>query len=404
MGYLGRILLITFVESFATICVERGAYFYAEQQLGFSRSTNLWLALAFGAAYICGALTSHRLCVRFGEKRVILFAIAASLAAHLVLGLWPGPVVLFVCSTLLGAFNGLKWPVVESFISAGRTPTQAARAVGLFNISWAISIPLSLVAAGPLIGMSETLAGIVEPLTGSAPAPLFLFAGALNVMALAMCRPLPNRPEHLPHDHPDRPAEKHKLRLERIMTASRWGMVACYAMMWILAAVMPHIFDELGWKGAGPALSGVLDVMRLAAFVALWLWTGWHGSVGLLGFSLAALPVGFFLVLFAGNLPMALVGEMVFGLSMGTIYYAALYYAMVLKNASVDAGGTHESLIGLGFAIGPAAGLVGVAMVSVFGNEVYGMLSGIAPVLVVCLAAAGWSLIRAVAVNGARKV
>ena len=35
MNRLSRLLLITFVESFATVLVERGVYFYAKTRLGF---------------------------------------------------------------------------------------------------------------------------------------------------------------------------------------------------------------------------------------------------------------------------------------------------------------------------------------------------------------------------------
>ena len=45
-------------------------------------------------------------------------------------------------------------------------------------------------------------------------------------------------------------------------------------------------------------------------------------------------------------------GELLFGWAVGEVYFAALYYAMVVQNASVEAGGGHERIIGLGFALG----------------------------------------------------
>ena len=39
-------------------------------------------------------------------------------------------------------------------------------------------------------------------------------------------------------------------------------------------------------------------------------------------------------------------------------YYAALYYAMSVGRAKVDAGGTHEALIGGGYMFGPLVGLM----------------------------------------------
>ena len=52
-----------------------------------------------------------------------------------------------------------------------------------------------------------------------------------------------------------------------------------------------------------------------------------------------------------------------------------------MKNASVEAGGGHEGLIGTGFALGPLAGLIGVAIQPHIGSEVGGTLRGAAPIL-----------------------
>jgi len=67
---------------------------------------------------------------------------------------------------------------------------------------------------------------------------------------------------------------------------------------------------------------------------------------------------------------------------------------MVLKNASVDAGGAHEGLIGLGFAIGPAAGLVGTALAPALGGPLPGLLAGVGPLILLCCGAAIWPMIR----------
>jgi hypothetical protein len=56
-----------------------------------------------------------------------------------------------------------------------------------------------------------------------------------------------------------------------------------------------------------------------------------------------------------------LVGLLVFGVGMGLTYYAAFYYALAVGHAEVDAGGTFEALIGLGYCVGPLLGLLGHA-------------------------------------------
>lgn len=378
MNRLGRILLITFVESFATICLERGIYFYSVTRLGFSDVMNLWLALAFGLAYVTGALLSHPIASRLKEKRLITVLLILHCVVHLMLALWIGPTMLFVGSTLLGMLNGLKWPVIESYVSAGRTPKQTLRAVGIFSITWAFSVPLALAAAGPLIELSASA--------------LFLVPAVLNVIALGLSRRLPQEPIYLPHEHPDRPSVQHLTRLKALLNSSRWLLLASYSAMWVLAALLPRIFRDMGFVVAAPALSGVLEAVRLVAFVMMWFWLGWCGRAIPIYLSVILLPVGFFMILFGENLPVVLGGEVLFGISMGLIYYSSLYYAMIVKNASVDAGGGHESLIGAGFAIGPAAGLIAVGLVPLLGSQFYGMIAGIAPVFVVCSVGALWAI------------
>jgi hypothetical protein len=91
-------------------------------------------------------------------------------------------------------------------------------------------------------------------------------------------------------------------------------------------------------------------------------------------------------------------GEIVFGVLSGVTYFAALYYAMVVKNASVDAGGAHEGLIGLGFSLGPGVGLIGHALARTGGSYLGGVLLGVAPLLIVCVWGAFKPLVRMPAV------
>ena len=52
-------------------------------------------------------------------------------------------------------------------------------------------------------------------------------------------------------------------------------------------------------------------------------------------------------------------GLIAIGIGHGLLYYSALYYAMRLERADVDAGGMHEALIGVGYVVGPGAALAG---------------------------------------------
>jgi MFS family permease len=361
-----RLLVVAFIESFATIFLERGAFFYAKELLGFSKAANLGLALAFGAVYVAGALVSHSLSRRLGEKPLLTLALGGQWVAHLALTAWPASGNLVVWYTVLGAMNGLKWPVIESYIAAGHAPSRVSREIGKFNLAWASAVPLSLLAAGPLIA--------------HVPWGLFAIPAVVNAGSLLLTRPLAHRPAHLPDDHPERLDTARMARAAALLWGARWLLLCGYAAMWVLAAVLPHLLAGLGLAVAVAAgVSGLLDLVRLSAFAALRSTDAWHGRRALLYASAAMMPAGFFLIFFAGNLPTVLAGEVLFGLGVGMAYYASLYYGMVVRNAAVDAGGAHEGLIGGGFALGPIVGLAALALAPAVGGERAGILLGIGP-------------------------
>lgn len=390
MSRLTRLLVIVFLESAATIFIERGLYFYAHERLGFTGAENLGLALAWGVFYVVGALASHGVSRRLSEKGLLVLTLVGQVLGHATLCVWSGSYMVVAMTMVIGGITGLKWPVVESYIAAGRTPKDQARAIGRFNLSWAGSVPLALVAAGPLISWRAE--------------GLFAAAGLLSVGSLILVWPLERRPVHLAADHPERPTAGQMARYRGLLGSARWSMLTSYSLMWILAALLPGVFAGLkvGVRWA-TALSGLLDVFRFGAFLTLGLYRGWHNRGGPLAFVIVALPTGFFVALFGTNLATVLAGELLFGVSLGITYYAALYYAMVVANASVEAAGSHEGLIGTGFAIGPVAGLAGDGLAPVVGSRVLGRIVGVAPVIVVCAVGAMRSLVKVARAGSARQ-
>jgi len=361
-----KILLMTFTEAFSTTLVGRGIFFYTVWALGFSGAANLWLALVYGTAYVIGAFVSHRLAKTLGEKTIMAVTALSQLALHLVLVWHFEPITLFAAYVVLGLMSGMRWPVVESYLSAGLTPKQTSKALGRFNLCWAVPLPLALALTGPIVKLLGT--------------GLFLIPALVNLTSLLLTVRMKSRPTHLPADHPARPDSKELTKLSSLLWASRWLLMNSYASAWILASLLPIILLKIGMaEMAAPAFASILDFVRLLAFILMIYWPGWHGRPSVLLLTVVAMPVGFFMVLLAGNLALVLVGQIVFGMSCGLVYYAAIYYAMVVQNASVDAGGKHEAIIGLGFSMGPLAGLVGVGLAGVLANQTTGMLLGMSP-------------------------
>jgi len=70
------------------------------------------------------------------------------------------------------------------------------------------------------------------------------------------------------------------------------------------------------------------------------------------------------------------------------VYYIGLYYAMLIHNASVEAGGAHEGMAALGLMLGPATALTGTLLLTAAGTTAaatMGPIVGIAPVCAWCI-------------------
>ena len=362
--HTGRLLLATFIASFAVISVERAAYFFTSNVLGFSNTQNLLLALGFGVTYVIGSLTSHKLARRFGEKRMLMAVLVLQAILHTAMASYPVAWMLCVGNPIAGLLYGSLWPLFESYVAAGRSTRNSQRTIGLFNLAWSPAIPLNLLIAGFLMDRW--------------PSGLFAIPAVLNVLTILLLRYLPDTPPRLADDHPHRPPAAELARLGNLVRSYRWLLFSSYVGMFLIAPLMPAVFHRLGREiEEATAYSGLLDLSRFATFALLFAIPYWHGrrwvplAAGLL------VPAGFFLTLFGATLEMVLVGEVLFGIAAGTLYYGALYYALLVSNAAVDAGGAHESLIGGGFALGPIIGLL--SLQSFFPNELFGTVALMAP-------------------------
>ncbi len=401
------LLGITFLESFATILIEKGIYFYTREFLQFSDRHNLALAFGIGVFYVAGALLSHKLTKKFTEKKVLLFVLLAQALCHIGLMTLHATLPFVLIILFLQIITGLKWPILESYVSAGRGQLNLSKTIGLFNMSWAFAVPIALWAVGPV----SQIKWIDDHI--ALGAGVFVIAALLHLTCFTASFRLESTPAHLASDAPQRPEPLKLLRYEKLMISSRWTMMLSYLLIFFIAPVMPSIFGTasadasasgqliqhhlgfgLSWS---TALSSTPEFIRAFAFLALFLTPAWHNKSGMLTFAAISLPVGLLMTLFAGHIAavfpgsetiawsvhlfLALTGLFLVSLGSALAYYGALYYAMVVANASVDAGGSHEGLIGSGFALGPALGLITLQMISVTNSPIAAMLICIIPCL-----------------------
>jgi hypothetical protein len=377
-----RVLWLSFAESFGTILLERAIYFFSHERLGYSRAENLGLALAFGATYTVGAALSHGIAARLGERRALALVVTCLLLLHVLIAAVPLGLVLVVGFAAVGLFEGAKWPIIESYVGAGLEPAQQLRAVGRFNVSWALAVPVAIGVAGPLIASGH-------------PAALFALAALSNIVALGLLLGLPSTAAHLAATHPSRPLALALDRYRALLASSRWSMLASYALLFLVAPLLPEVFGRLGRSVQQATLwASCLDAVRVLTFAVLATFPGWQGRPLPLLLGALGLPVGFAAIVFGSSLPIVILGELIFGVMAGVTYYAALYYAMVVKNASVDAGGAHEGLIGLGLVLGPGLGLIGHQVASAGGSYLTGILVAAGPMVLACWFGSLRSLLR----------
>jgi Major Facilitator Superfamily len=381
-----RVLVLAFTASLAAVLLQRGIYFFTNDVLGFSQAQNLWFALLFGVAYVAGASASHRVAARFGERRALRGAVFLLVLVHAWLACFPSALSLTIAFALLPLLQGSMWPIFESYMSAGETPESLGRALSRYNISWALAVPPGLALAGPLIA------------SGS-PRSLFVLAAALNLFVWQACGAFPETPVHLAADHATRPGRHVLARYRGLLVSARFAMLESYMLLFLLAPLMPEIMKSVGFGTAAAArASSLLDIARLSCFVGLFAYSAWHGQKPPIVLSIVALPLGFALVLLGQSVSVVVCGELLFGAAAGFLYTAALYYAQLVQNASVDAGGAHEALIGIGYALGPGAGLVGTALAHGAGPGsaayVRGMSSATLPLIIACSLGALWPLFQ----------
>ncbi|MGA0174844.1 MAG: hypothetical protein ACO3NL_14555, partial [Phycisphaerales bacterium] len=297
------LLAISFLASFGTGMVWNGLAFITRESYGFGELENLLLAVFNGAVYVGAAFAAGPL-TRAIERRLsprgLTIGLLALQAACCPLPLlfesaWP----IWPVAGLLSAASAVQWPLIESYLTAGRHGAAMRRTIGWWNVTWMVAVTLAMVAMGPMLSAGHAewnLAGL---------AVLFAIAAAISPL-------------------------------------------------------MPYLLDGLETPlSLQTPITSLWLVARVALVIVLWRTHFWHGRWSTLLAAGVLMVGGFGAMVLAESLWTMGGGLVAFGLGQGIVYYAALYYAMAVGRAGVDAGGTHEALIGLGYGVGPAVAAFG---------------------------------------------
>jgi hypothetical protein len=248
-------------------------------------------------------------------------------------------------TALTGAVTtGIVWPIVESYLGAGRQGAELRRAIGTFNVTWTLATAL------PLLFMPwfQKSFHVLWTLGVSA---------LVNTLALPFLFTLARAPGSEAHDalEPEVGPE-----YSWLLRSASWLLPLGYVMSSTLSPVLPYRLAAVGALSFAPSVIGATWMLaRFATLAVMSRVPFWHGKWSVLVMAGGALTGGLALVLLASTGSGIVAGLALFGVGMGLTYYLTLYYALAVGGGAVDAGGGFEALIGLGYFVGPVIGLLG---------------------------------------------
>jgi len=375
------VLAFTFLNSIGSAIIYQGIFFIAREAYGFGPAERFGLGLVYGLTYIPGAIFIGPLLRRLeragslsprGVLAAIMLLMAAlcwlpSLAQYFAGDIAPiantapsalaakvsGAWSIWLLIALYSPLSGAMWPMVEAFLAGGRSDRQLRSATGKFNVCWAGALVVSLPIIGPIIEHDALLS-----MQG-----LSLVHIIAAVVLLRTFNKRPGKHEH--HTHvPHPPVYTQLLTFLRILLPTAFLFIST------LSPYLPGSLDRLGISTSlATTVASTWLLTRVLTFLAMERWHGWHGKWstviwggGILVISFAITVLAPLLLPTAAALAVIILALAALGIGIGIIYCSALYYAMEVGAAEVDAGGMHETLIGVGYSVGPACGLLAIGI------------------------------------------
>lgn len=348
---LRPVLAIVFLCSLGTGAITTGVFFIARERFDFSATHNLALALVMSLVYIPAAWFSgpivRALCARLfvTTQRALIGLLVAMSALCALPPLAPSPLVLWIFALCYMPLTGLFWPVIESYLSGGRTGQPLRRAGGFFNVSWSVAIPIAY--------------WLMSPFMERAPLATLLGLSAMHALCVPLAMLLTREPaRHLVDRGDDHLTRDERSIYTRLLAGARRLLLASYVLMSALAPMAPTVLERIGLEhGEKTAAWSVVHVSRVVTFALLAALSFWHGKAWPLALGAGAMLLGFVGTLTAPTVGLLLPVLAVLGIGLGAAYAASFYYAMEVGGAEVDAGGKHEAIIGMGYAVGPLIAL-----------------------------------------------
>lgn len=333
-------------------------FFLLRDQYGFGNLGNLWVAALQGLVFAMAAWQGGRFAQRCGCFFVIRLGLIG-MTGFLLLGSLT-EVLTIQLIVLVGwtASMCLVWPALEASVSNGKSQLKLAQQLGIYNVIWAACSASSYFVGGAIFehlgsqsiyflpaGLYLLMLGILWRFTKG--------RGLLTSVLLDSTSPtlvkLTDR-------------EKRRAVHGRTFLYIAWlaNPLACIAISTVLA-MTPGLAKEFHLTTTFAGLfCSIWFFGRLASFILLWHWAAWHYRVQGLMAAFFGLIAGLLMLLTAHQLWILVLSQVIFGLSIGLIYYSSLFYSMDVGHTKASHGGVHEAAMGSGNCIGPATGAAGL--------------------------------------------
>lgn len=328
-------------------------FFYLRDRFGFSDRDNLTVAALHGAIYVVSAWQ----CGKFAERRGFLTSLTigfGGLAVCMAAGALASSAAIAVA--VIAVFSVVLlfiWPALEALITEHEPAARVPHVVGWYNVTWSSAAAFAYFTGGSLYAW----------LGGGAvfwvPAAIF-FVGLLvtrwiagRATAARAGAPPEPRPATAPEPRPARTSVPARTFLQLGWLANPLSFVAIFTLI----ALMPGLAAKFALKPAQVGLFCSIWLFgRLAAFIWLWRWAGWHYRFRWLAGGYLLLVASFGVVLLSPDLAVVMLAQVAFGLACGLLYYSSLFYSMDIGEARAELGGLHEAALGVGIFAGPAVG------------------------------------------------
>lgn len=326
-------------------------FFLFRDRHGFGNLGNLSVAALMGlvialASWRAGKLAQHHGCFRMMVAGLLGMMAALGIGAYFS----SLPVQLAVL-VVWAASQFMVWPALEALVTEDASGTARAHLVGIYSVVWATCSALSYFFGGGLIDWlgSGSIFWLPQGLHLVQLSVLWGYARRHGEAPAAIPAQQPVRHESLPVRRCANPQSFQRMA----WLANPFACVAAFTLL----AMIPELARRMGLSTTMAGLfCSIWFFARLASFIVMWQWPGWHYRFRWLLGGYLLLIVGFVTVLTADGLFWLGVGQVGFGLAVGLLYYASLFYSMDVGEARAEQGGIHEAMMGAGNFVGPGIG------------------------------------------------